>query len=633
MRDENEEKREIDKEEKEEKEIEKKEEENLIRLPTHEHYIEMEDEEEEEEMKDDEEEMEEEGYLIDKIKDTYDIHSMINNGKFNEHQEKAIQAAMDKKDLLAVLPTGGGEISLCYQLPAVMQKGVTMVVSPLVSLIDNQVKKLRENYGIKAIALTNSMPRKTLSDIFERLRNGDPVCKLIYATPEKLFHAHSILDLLKDMDRHHILERFVIEEAHCISQWGTDFRYKYLDLNRLKVLFPKVPISAMTETATLDCRKDLIEKLRLENMVMVVSSFNRPNLRYEVRPKKGWRDTIIDIISCFNNPGIIYCLSRKECEKVAGYLNKNNISAGIYHSKHAKNELHYDQWLKEELKVIVATFAFAMYLDKPTVRFVIHFSLPKTIEDYYLAAGRAGRDGGKSLCVILYSLSDRSRLRTLKDSWSKKDQEGLKDMMNYCESVVDCRRSLQIEHFGESFDRANCHQMCDNCDQRHKVLSIDRTTLSKHYLQTILLIDKVAGATANHSLVSHVLLGSRVSRIKKFNLQSLNTFATGQGEKNYVLDKVFGWLLDQNFIVEKRVGGKFYFIKLLVSSKGKAYLKSTHTRCLLYVRHYRLPVASQQLRPFKSFPSSVMDVFYSNVVFPFYKALSLIYHSLFMDLN
>jgi ATP-dependent DNA helicase RecQ len=377
--------------------------------------------------------------------------------EFRPLQAEIIERVVSGLDTLVLMPTGGGK-SLCFQIPALLLPGVTIVVSPLISLMKDQVDSLVEN-GVNAVMLNSGMSPVEVSDAMGEVKRGK--AKMLYIAPERL-SAPGFKDFLKTLT----ISLFAIDEAHCISEWGHDFRPDYRNIKKLRKEFPSVPVVALTATATTTVRDDIIRELAMKEYEVFLSSFNRPNLSYEVRPKKEAVKTILSLLK--ENIGescIVYCFSRKDTESITDHLKKAGYKAKAYHAGlsadvRAKNQ---DDFIHDKIQVMVATIAFGMGIDKPDVRLVVHHSLPKSIEGYYQETGRAGRDGLRARCVLLFSYADKSKqeyfIQSMSDAEQIKAEQNLRQVLGYGE-LKSCRRKFLLNYF----DEVVSENTCDNCD-------------------------------------------------------------------------------------------------------------------------------------------------------------------------
>lgn len=400
---------------------------------------------------------------------------------FRMNQLEAIDATLGGKDTFVLMPTGGGK-SLCYQLPSVVSsgstRGVTIVISPLLSLMQDQVEQL-QRLEIKALLLNGETQKEERQWIMSTLSKSgtEDHIQLLYITPEMVNKSQALVRSLEKLHQRKRLARIVIDEAHCVSQWGHDFRPDYKELGEIRNHLPGVPMMALTATATENVKVDVIHNLRMDGCKVFTQSFNRPNLTYEVRPKTKGAELLASIAEIItttyrNQCGIVYCLSRKTCEKFAeGLVKKHGIKAAFYHagmetSQKAKVQA---RWQSGSCQVIVATIAFGMGIDKPDVRFVIHHSIPKSLEGYYQETGRAGRDGKRSGCYLFFAYNDRSTINFMIDKGEgneeqkERQRQMLRNVVQYCENKSDCRRVQILAYFNEYFRREHCNASCDNC--------------------------------------------------------------------------------------------------------------------------------------------------------------------------
>ncbi|OWF37321.1 ATP-dependent DNA helicase Q1-like isoform X2 [Mizuhopecten yessoensis] len=411
-------------------------------------------------------------------------------------QLHTMNVTMSGKDAMLIMPTGGGK-SLCFQLPALLSKGVTLVVSPLVSLMEDQVMAL-EALGVDASMLNASVDKSKATAIQNSMVDKNASLKLLYVTPEKLAKSKRFMNKLEKMYQMGRFSRLVIDEVHCCSQWGHDFRPDYKFLGIMKRQFPEVPILGLTATATTKVLEDVKKILSIPHCLVFKASFNRPNLYYEIRPKpSGSKDAMDEIQKLIKKKfdgmsGIIYCFSRKEAGDVAIALQERGIKTGSYHSDMSalqRSKVH-KMWLSNKIQVVVATVAFGMGIDKPDVRFVIHHSLSKSMENLYQESGRAGRDDKVAHCIIFYRFADVFRQSTMVFT----EQTGLDNLygiVSYCTDISRCRRSIIARHFGEVWDRSQCNNMCDHCDHTYGVTP-EKRDVTKICQNVLTLLDHAA---------------------------------------------------------------------------------------------------------------------------------------------
>lgn len=445
---------------------------------------------------------------------------------FRPYQEEIIASVMAGRDVFAVLPTGGGK-SLCFQLPAMARPGLVVVVSPLIALMKDQVDGLQAA-GVPATFLNSSLAPGEARPRLRALHNGE--FRLLYVAPERLL----LSGFLEDLRRWNAT-LFAIDEAHCISEWGHDFRPEYRQLRTLRESFPDIPMMALTATATERVRRDIIKQLNLRDPACSVASFNRPNLIYRVAAKAGaYAQTLAFMRNRPQDSGIVYCQARKTAEMLAARLAADGVRAAPYHAgmQSEDRSRHQEAFLRDEVRVICATIAFGMGIHKPNVRFVIHYDLPKNVESYYQETGRAGRDGLPSDCLLLFSPGDRVKYgQFIDEKPDPKEREiaraQLEQMVHYAEAAT-CRRAFLLGYFGETFASASetgCGA-CDNCLAPRA--SWDGTIAAQKFLSCVYRVREKSGFGVGVQHIVEVLCGADTERIRKWGHQSLSTYGIGK---------------------------------------------------------------------------------------------------------
>ena len=498
-----------------------------------------------------------------------DIHDYLKKyfgfDSFKGNQEAAIRNVLNGRDTFILMPTGGGK-SLCYQLPAVMLPGTAIVISPLIALMKNQVDAMRNFSTNDNVAhfLNSSLSKAEKIQVKQSVVDGET--KLLYVAPESLTKEENI-EFLQSVK----ISFYAIDEAHCISEWGHDFRPEYRRIRPVIEELGRAPIMALTATATPKVRHDIQKSLGILDAEIFKSSFNRPNLYYEVKAKQDATKDIIRFIK--NNPGksgIIYCLSRKKVEEIAETLVVNGIKALPYHAgmDSATRSKNQDMFLMEEVDVIVATIAFGMGIDKPDVRFVIHYDIPKSLEGYYQETGRAGRDGGEGKCIAYYSYSDIVKLEKFMQGKPVAEQEIGKQLLletvSYAESSI-CRRKLLLNYFGEEYEQDNCGA-CDNC--LHPKIQFEGSDKIADVLETVLAVKEKF--KADH--IASILAGHATSAVKSYKHHKLEVFGMGSDKD----EKFWNMVIRQAVIAKLLVKDIENYGLLKITKKGLEFLEKPY---------------------------------------------------------
>jgi ATP-dependent DNA helicase RecQ len=482
---------------------------------------------------------------------------------FRPLQEEIVRDALAGRDVFALMPTGGGK-SLCFQLPALLREGLTIVISPLISLMKDQVDALQAS-GVAATFLNSALDGTQARSRLRGLYNGE--FHLLYVAPERLM-LESFIEKVKEWN----VAQIAIDEAHCISEWGHDFRPEYRELVRLREILPNVPIMGLTATATERVRSDILQQLKLRDPQCYVASFDRPNLTYRVVPKSSPYDQLLEFLRTRpNDSGIVYCASRKTADSVAAKLNADRIPAKPYHAGLEADERSRNQemFLRDDVRVVSATIAFGMGINKPNVRFVVHYDLPKNIESYYQETGRAGRDGLPSDCVLLFSASDVVKqtrfIEEKSESEARIAREQLRQMVHYAETR-ECRRTTLLRYFAEERPNESCNG-CDNCLNPRE--TFDGTVAAQKFLSCVLRVHQKSGFAFGLNHIVEVLTGADTEPIRQRGHDKISTYGIGSELKRDAWQALGRELLRLGLV--EVAPGKF--ATLQVTEAGRAALR------------------------------------------------------------